>query len=110
KGPDGHRERHAMKLLRWRRRAWGLGQGEADSIVVNGARKARGGNVRPRVAMTIAVFLALYGAIGGRLVYLGMQDVEETHVPRARITAARPDIIDHNGEVLATDIKTASLY
>lgn len=99
-----------MKLLRWRRRAWGLGQGEADSIVVSGARKARGGNVRPRVAMTIAVFLALYGAIGGRLVYLGMQDVEETHVPRARITAARPDIIDRNGEVLATDIKTASLY
>ena len=28
----------------------------------------------------------------------------------AAIAAARPDILDRNGEILATDIKTASLY
>ncbi|RVB67052.1 penicillin-binding protein 2, partial [Mesorhizobium sp. M7A.F.Ca.CA.002.03.2.1] len=30
--------------------------------------------------------------------------------PQSRVTASRPDIVDRNGEVLATDIKTASLF
>ena len=29
---------------------------------------------------------------------------------QSRVTASRPDIVDRNGEVLATDIKTASLF
>lgn len=84
--------------------------GAAAPIVVKRAR--RNGRVRSgsRVAMTVIVFFALYGAIAGRLVYLGMTGVEEVNVPRSRVTAARPDIVDRNGEVLATDIKTASLY
>lgn len=101
-----------MTFFAWRKkkRAPAGGPGEARSIVVEGARRARGAHARPRVGMTIAVFLSLYGAIGGRLVYLGMQDVDDTNVPRSRVSAARPDIVDRNGEVLATDIKTASLY
>lgn len=91
---------------RWRKRKH---EGEAAGrIVIDGQAKASGG--RGRIAMTMAVFLCLYGAIAGRLVYLGMQELEEGGPGPSRVTASRPDIVDRNGEVLATDINTASLY
>jgi cell division protein FtsI (penicillin-binding protein 3) len=78
--------------------------------VVDGARKATGGRAKTRVLMTMAVFFGIYSTIAGRLVYLGLQDPEASSGPAARITASRPDIVDRNGEVLATDIKTSSLF
>ncbi|WP_315923880.1 penicillin-binding protein 2 [Mesorhizobium sp. SP-1A] len=83
---------------------------EAGSIVVDGARKATGGKTRTRVVMTMAVFFSIYAAIAGRLVYFGLQNPDQSGPPPSRVTAARPDIVDRNGEVLATDIKTSSLY
>jgi cell division protein FtsI (penicillin-binding protein 3) len=83
---------------------------ETSGIVLEGTRKATGGKARNRVIMTMGVFLAIYGAIAGRLVYLGIQEPADSGPPGARITAARPDIVDRNGEVLATDIKTSSLF
>jgi cell division protein FtsI (penicillin-binding protein 3) len=82
----------------------------AGSIVVEGARKATGGKQKNRVLMTMAVFFGIYATIAGRLVYLGMLEPEESGPPASRVTASRPDIVDRNGEVLATDIKTASLF
>src|SRR5690348_2094034 len=79
-------------------------------IVVDGARKATGGRSRNRVIMTMGVFVSIYGAIAGRLVYLGTEQPEDSGPPGVRITASRPDIVDRNGEVLATDIKTSSLF
>lgn len=79
-------------------------------IVVDGAGKASGGRTRNRIMMTMAVFLSIYAAIAGRLVYLGVQEPDDSGPPGSRVTAARPDIVDRNGEVLATDIKTSSLY
>lgn len=90
-----------------RRKAGGQ---DAGSIVVDGARKATGGKAKNRVLMTMAVFFGLYVTIAGRLVYLGYQDPENSGAPPSRITTSRPDIVDRNGELLATDIKTASLY
>ncbi len=58
----------------------------------------------------MAAFFGIYSIIGGRLVYLGMQDPDDSGGPASRVTASRPDIVDRNGEVLATDIKTASLF
>ena len=84
--------------------------GAAGSIVVEGARKATGGKAQNRVVMTMAVFFGIYAIIAGRLVYLGMQDPDDSGGPASRVTASRPDIVDRNGEVLATDIKTASLF
>ncbi|MDN2566884.1 penicillin-binding protein 2 [Aquibium sp. A9E412] len=95
-----------MRLVRQR----GAAAAAGGAIVVDGARKATGGRARSRLAMTMVVFLAVFGAIGGRLVHLGLQDAAAGNAPRARITASRPDIVDRNGEVLATDIKTASLF
>jgi len=82
---------------------------EAVPLVMEGARK-NGRSARTRMGMAIAVFFGMYAVIGGRLVYLGMQEIGEGGGPASRITASRPDIIDRNGEVLATDIKTASLF
>ncbi|RUM99793.1 penicillin-binding protein 2 [Pseudaminobacter arsenicus] len=96
-----------MKL--WRKRKSNA-EASTPSIVVDGARKAIGGRAKNRVVMTMAVFFGIYATIAGRLVYLGLQDPEASSGPVARITASRPDIIDRNGEVLATDIKTASLF
>lgn len=83
---------------------------EATSIVVDGARKATGGTAKNRVVMTMAVFFGIYAVIAGRLVYLGFQNPDGSGAPASRVTASRPDIVDRNGEVLATDIKTSSLF
>ncbi|WP_214469823.1 penicillin-binding protein 2 [Mesorhizobium sp. dw_380] len=93
------------KLLK--RRA---GTGEDGSIVVEGARKATGGKGKARIVMTMAVFFGIFSTISGRLVYLGFQTPDLSGGPQSRVTASRPDIVDRNGEVLATDIKTASLF
>jgi cell division protein FtsI (penicillin-binding protein 3) len=95
-----------IRLLRRRKKS----ADAAGSIVVEGARKATGGKQKNRVLMTMAVFFGIYAIIAGRLVYLGIQDPEESGPPASRVTASRPDIVDRNGEVLATDIKTASLF
>ncbi|BCH01451.1 penicillin-binding protein 2 [Mesorhizobium loti] len=93
------------KLLKRRPR-----MGEDGSIVVEGARKATGGKGKARIVMTMAVFFGIFSTISGRLVYLGFQTPDLSGGPQSRITASRPDIVDRNGEVLATDIKTASLF
>jgi cell division protein FtsI (penicillin-binding protein 3) len=80
------------------------------AIVVDARRMSSGGRTRTRIAMTIAIFLSVYGLICGRLVYLGLQEPSAAAQPPVRSLASRPDIVDRNGEVLATDIKTASLY
>ncbi|PZV39914.1 peptidoglycan D,D-transpeptidase FtsI family protein [Mesorhizobium kowhaii] len=84
--------------------------GEGGTIVVEGARKATGGKGRTRIVMTMAVFFGIFATISGRLVYLGFQTPDMSGGPQSRVTASRPDIVDRNGEVLATDIKTASLF
>ncbi|WP_162931592.1 penicillin-binding protein 2 [Mesorhizobium sp. DCY119] len=93
----------------WRKRI-SKAESSTASIIVEGARKATGGRSKNRVVMTMAVFLGIYATIAGRLVYLGFQDPEASGGPVSRVTASRPDIVDRNGEVLATDIKTASLF
>jgi len=95
---------------RWRRGAGRQAQGGDERIVIDGLAKTTGGRGRGRILMTIAVFFCLYGAIAGRIAFLGMQELEEGGPGPSRVTASRPDILDRNGEVLATDINTASLY
>jgi cell division protein FtsI (penicillin-binding protein 3) len=92
----------------WRRKA--AAANSTASIVVDGARMATGGRARTRVVMTMAVFFGIYAAIAGRLVYFGLLEPEGPSGPVSRVTASRPDIVDRNGQVLATDIKTASLF
>ena len=78
---------------------------------LQGARRLEGGRARNRVLIAMMCFTAIYGTIGARLVYFGLQTdgLGDTRGAASEM-AARPDLVDRNGEVLATDIKTASLY
>lgn len=70
-----------------------------------------GATGRSRLRFAMLGFCAVYGALLGKLAYLGINGPEHTgSLPPVRQTSARPDILDRNGEVLATDIKTSSLY
>ena len=81
-------------------------------IVVKGERATFGQQSRSRILITILCFTMFYGVIGARLVQYGLEN-EETVAsigPADKLMASRPDLIDRNGEVLATDIRTVSLY
>ncbi len=80
----------------------------AETKVVRGAGASRG-----RIFCAGLAFAGLYAAIALKLVGLGMASDDHTEAlnsARTQVSTARPDIVDRNGEVLATDIKTASLY
>jgi len=68
---------------------------------------------RARVGFAILAFAAIYAVIGGRLVMFAIG--ADAHGGRRTATldaiaTARPDIIDRNGEILATDVKAPSLF
>lgn len=68
---------------------------------------------QPRVGLVILGFSCLFMAITGRLVMLATLPHEQVGLRRATsnaISAARPDIVDRNGTVLATDIRTVSVF
>lgn len=79
-------------------------------ISIQGSAKRGSARSRSRIFMAMGVVFAIYGTIGARLVHLGMIEEPVVNLPQSRPTASRPDILDRNGEVLATDIKTASLF
>lgn len=81
----------------------------ARAFIFEGRRKSASSGGR-RTLMVMGAFLAMYAVIGSRLVYLGLQDPESDDGPTVHSTAARPDIVDRNGAVLATDIKMFSLF
>jgi cell division protein FtsI (penicillin-binding protein 3) len=68
---------------------------------------------RARVGFTMLAFAAIFAVIGGRLVMFALG--ADNHAARRTaaqdaIATARPDIVDRNGEVLATDVKSPSLF
>ncbi|AQS42012.1 MAG: Penicillin binding protein [Candidatus Tokpelaia hoelldobleri] len=67
---------------------------------------------RRRLVLMSLCFCSLYVVIFGRLVHYGQEsgDIAQNSGPEIINMAARPDIIDRNGLLLATDIKTDSLY
>lgn len=67
---------------------------------------------RPRLVLVMICFLAIFGAISYRLVHYANQpeEVAQHRFPVTEIAKARPDIVDRNGVVLATDVKTVSLF
>lgn len=67
---------------------------------------------RRRVGLLMFGFAAAYVVIGARLMQYGYAHPESTSsiMPPDRLMAARPDILDRNGQVLATDIRTVSLF
>ncbi|POF28728.1 peptidoglycan D,D-transpeptidase FtsI family protein [Roseibium marinum] len=69
--------------------------------------------VKSRVYVAMLAFACVYAAIGGRLVLLAQMEEAPSKAwisAQDSVAASRPDLIDRNGEILATDIKTTSLY
>lgn len=73
----------------------------------------RAAKARARVGFAILAFAAIYAILAGRLVMFAVG--ADSHGARRTasqdaIATARPDIVDRNGEVLATDVKAPSLF
>ena len=68
---------------------------------------------RARLGLAMLGFAAIYCVIAGKLVFFAL--VPDSHPERHTgtgdaVATARPDIVDRNGEVLATDVKRPSLF
>src|SRR5688500_6329310 len=66
-----------------------------------------------RIGLVTLCFAGLFLALGVRLVMLAVAPEQPGGIRRAtssEISAARPDITDRNGETLATDVKTVSVF
>ncbi len=89
----------------WRRRVM--------RTMLYGANVDRNAKAKARVGLAIVAFLIGYGVIAGRLVMFAM--ASDTHgagrvASRDAIATARPDILDRNGQILATDVRNPSLF
>ena len=78
-----------------------------------GSKVDRAAKARARVGFAVLAFALVYAVIAGRLVMFAVG--ADSHGARRTasqdaIATARPDIVDRNGEVLATDVKAASLF
>jgi cell division protein FtsI (penicillin-binding protein 3) len=67
----------------------------------------------PRMRLMAFAFFAIYGIIAAKLVDFGLRPEAPANNKRAAsdtIAAARPDILDRSGKILATDIKVMSVF
>ena len=68
---------------------------------------------RARVGLAVIAFALIYGVIAGRLIMFAATS-EGHNVRRAAgqdaVGTARPEIFDRNGQVLATDVRSPSLF
>lgn len=95
-----------LAILSWRgarrvvRGLLGLDRGDAASV-------ARG-----RIKLVMVAFCGVFLAIAAQLAHLAI--TADTGVARGRgsdaVASARPDIIDRNGDIVAIDVKSPSLF
>ncbi|WP_438274307.1 peptidoglycan D,D-transpeptidase FtsI family protein [Nitrobacter sp.] len=73
----------------------------------------RAAKARVRVGLVIIIFGLIYAVIAARLVmFAAFPDERGGHHTASQdaIATARPDIVDRNGQILATDVKAPSLF
>jgi cell division protein FtsI (penicillin-binding protein 3) len=81
--------------------------------LIYGRDDDREAKARVRVGLAMMAFAAVYGVIAFKLSMIAM--FGDSHGTRRTasqdaIATARPDIVDRNGTILATDVKTPSLF
>jgi cell division protein FtsI (penicillin-binding protein 3) len=82
-------------------------------LALDGTRKRSLDKGRSRLFFILAGFLFVYGAIMTRLVVLALTPVEQAAPQRTNadaVAASRPDLLDRNGQILATDVRQPSLF
>jgi cell division protein FtsI (penicillin-binding protein 3) len=82
-------------------------------ILLYGQNVDRSAKAKARIGLAIVMFALGYAVIAGRLVLFAT--VPASHIVRNigtsdALATARPDILDRNGEILATDVRTPSLF
>lgn len=77
-----------------------------------GKNTDRAAKARVRVGLAMLAFGGVYGIIAVRLVMFAVagDNHAERRASRDAIATARPDILDRNGAILATDVKSPSLF
>ena len=84
-----------------------------DKKIIEGVYLAAVNRAFLRFVIVAVLFLMAFTAIGVRLVYLtvgGEKDISSHVIYAKKEHPRRADIIDRNGALLATSLKTASLY
>ena len=91
-------------------------KGRANNLIARllyGANVDRNAKARARVGLAIAAFVLVYAAIAARLIFFGVMSdgaAGKRSTAQDAVATARPDILDRNGEILATDVRTPSLF
>jgi cell division protein FtsI (penicillin-binding protein 3) len=97
---------HATR--RWHRQwPWFLGK------ILYGSAIDRHAKARARIGLAILAFAAVYSIVAARLLMFALASnshIAHRVVSSDAIATARPDILDRNGKVLATDVRVPSLY
>lgn len=86
---------------------------DASRFNIDGSGKVSAGQAQSRVGLVMILVVFAYSVIILRLGYLGFIEPDRSFAQLKEdiaITATRPDIRDRNGETLATDIVTSSLF
>ena len=102
--PARRRSWQSWRQWQWR---WLIGR------VLYGTAVDRHAKARARIGLAIIAFAAVYSIIAARLVMFALaSNSHAMHrvVSSDAIATARPDILDRNGIVLATDVRVPSLY
>ena len=81
--------------------------------VLYGSDVDRNVKAKARLGLAIIVFIGIFSVITFRLVMFAT--ISEGHggrrsVSQDAVATARPDILDRNGQIIATDVKTPSLF
>ncbi len=66
-----------------------------------------------RLRLIALAFVGIYGLIDAKLVVLGLSKVPPAGLKAAAsdaVSGARPELLDRNGEVMAQDIRTMSVF
>lgn len=75
-------------------------------------RTTRKSNAKQRVGILVAGFGLVFATAGARLTQYGLAEPATTSsiYSQSNSAASRPDILDRNGELLATDLRMVSLF
>ncbi|WP_421592742.1 peptidoglycan D,D-transpeptidase FtsI family protein [Shinella sp. M27] len=76
-----------------------------------GTNARRRKQARQRLAIMIGLFTLAYVILGARLIQYGISEpIQSASIGAGHAVASRPNIVDRNGLLLATDLNMVSLY